>query len=113
MFYKASGGVPEYGFTSRTPLGSSVNRGNGAALSGDCPGIYERRGKDSNLRGLTPTLQLGHLRKPGPDRRQTFPRASMACPTASLRLVLLLRPKCSHMLLPPPCLWPFHYHPAL
>ena len=25
-------------------------------------GIYERRGKDSNLRGLTPTPQLGHLR---------------------------------------------------
>src|SRR5215213_7886752 len=44
-------------------LGNSVNRGNGAALSGDCPGIYERRGKDSNLRGLTPTPQLGHLRK--------------------------------------------------
>ena len=24
--------------------------------------IYERRGKGSNLRGLTPTPQLGHLR---------------------------------------------------
>jgi hypothetical protein len=68
MFYKASGGVPEYGFTSRTPLGSSVNRGNRAALSWNCPGIYERRGKESNLRRLTPTLHLGRLRK-GPEHR--------------------------------------------
>src|SRR5215212_10630386 len=67
--------VPEVCYPRRTLLGSLVNRGNGAALSGDCPGIYERRGKDSNLRGLTPTPQLGHLRKPGPDRRRTtFPR---------------------------------------
>src|SRR5215212_11599579 len=35
-------------------LGSSLNRGNGATLSGDCTWIYERRGKDSNLRGLSP-----------------------------------------------------------
>jgi len=229
----------------------SVNRGNGAALSGDGPGIYERRGKDSNLRGLTPTPQLGHLQKlvslsgtgpsyswtlpplrplaltffhgaprlvavllgelavswmlprasqglsspgggsslgepssalvgpggatttssssrgtayrpssgsgmseavplalllssqkasttvtamartliptpkalplaplaclvlDGPTRRPTFPRASMACPTASLRLVLLLCPKCSHMLLSHPSLRPFHYRPGL
>src|SRR5215212_10652616 len=55
--------VPEVCYPRRTLLGSLVNRGNGAALSGDCPGIYERRGKDSNLRGLTPTPQLGHLRK--------------------------------------------------
>src|SRR5215212_10101129 len=51
------------GFPRMSLLGDSVNRDNGAALSGDCPGIYERRGKDSNLRGLTPTPQLGHLRK--------------------------------------------------
>ena len=50
----------------------------------------------------------------GPNRRRTFPRASMACPTASLRLVLvLLRPKRSHMLLAPPSLRLFHYRPAL
>src|SRR5215212_6675856 len=55
----------------------------------------------------TPTpkaLPLAPLARPvldGPNRRPTFPRASMACPTASLRLVLLLRPKRSHMLLPP------------
>src|SRR5829696_6559412 len=61
-------------FPRMSLLGNSVNRGNGAALSGDCPGIYERRGKDSNLRGLTPTPQLGHLRKTSPDRRRTFPR---------------------------------------
>src|SRR5215207_10974954 len=55
--------MPEARFPRRTLLGNRVNRGNGAALSGDCPRIYERRGKDSNLRGLTPTPQLGHLRK--------------------------------------------------
>ena len=31
------------------------------------PGIYERRGKDLNLRRLPPTLQLDHLRK-GPEQ---------------------------------------------
>ena len=48
-----------------------------------------------------------------PDRRRTFPRASMACPTASLRLVLFLRPKRSHMLLPHPSIRLFHYRPGL
>src|SRR5919107_2942200 len=31
------------------------------------PGIYKRRGKDSNLRGLTPTLHLGLLQY-GPEQ---------------------------------------------
>ena len=55
--------LAQAGLRRRPPLGTSLKRGNGAALSWDCPGIYQRRGKDSNLRGLTPTLQLGHLRK--------------------------------------------------
>src|SRR5829696_1824837 len=33
----------------------------GSFIRRSCPWIYERRGKDSNLRGLTSTLQLGHL----------------------------------------------------
>jgi hypothetical protein len=47
-----------YGVGRRPLLGKRVNRGNGRLY----PGIYERRGKGSNLRGLTPTPQLGHLR---------------------------------------------------
>src|SRR5215216_3296091 len=51
-------------------LGSSLNRGNGAALSGDCLGIYERRGKDSNLRGLSP---IAHPpASPPPKTSKTF-----------------------------------------
>src|SRR5215207_7140134 len=54
----------------RTSLGSSVNRGNGAALSWNCPGIYERRGKDSNLRGLSP---IAHPpARPPPKTSKTF-----------------------------------------
>jgi hypothetical protein len=66
----------------------------------------------------TPTaLPLAPLPRPvldGPNRRRTFPRASMACPTASLRLVLLLlRPKRSHMLLAHASPRLFHYRPLL
>src|SRR5215208_4782319 len=42
---------PLLAVSEKTLLGSSVNRGNGAASSRDCPRIYERRGKYSNLRG--------------------------------------------------------------
>jgi hypothetical protein len=51
--------MPETELPRIEALGRWVNRGNGGRLY---PGIYERRGKDSNLRGLTPTPHLGHLR---------------------------------------------------
>src|SRR5215203_2319941 len=65
--------MPEARFPRRTLLGNRVNRGNGAALSRDCPGIYERR------EGFEPSRANAHppARPPpktSPDRRRTFPR---------------------------------------
>ena len=75
-----------------TVVGSLVNRGNGTALSGDCPGIFERRGKDSNLRGLTPHPPA----RPPPKTTKTFgdgPHLRLVlAPLHPLALILPFRP---------------------
>src|SRR5215211_6716133 len=58
-------------FPRMSPLGSSLIRGNGAALSGNWPGIHERRGKDSNLRGLSPIAHPPARPPPGTTTRKS------------------------------------------
>ena len=58
-------------------LGNSVNRGNGQLY----PGIYKRRGKDSNLRGLNP---IAHPpARPPPKLAKTFGNERGSYPTTS------------------------------
>src|SRR5215203_736235 len=74
--------IPEARFPGISLLGSSVYKGNGTALSGDCPRIYERRGKDSNLRGpqrvfgrVCGSARLGAALPSLPLRRDLYPPA--------------------------------------